>query len=70
MPGVESCDDGNNANGDGCAFDCTVETYYTCTVASPSVCSPICGDGVIITGVEGCDDGNTVSFDGCSSACL
>jgi uncharacterized repeat protein (TIGR03806 family) len=50
----EECDDGNNANGDGCAADCTLE--------------PVCGDGTV-TAPEECDDGNTVGGDGCASDC-
>jgi len=50
----EECDDGNVANGDGCAADCTLE--------------PACGDGTIDEGEE-CDDDNTVNGDGCSAEC-
>ena len=53
----EQCDDGNNANGDGCSSTCTIETPL-----------PICGNS-IIEFPEQCDDGNTVSGDGCSSTC-
>ena len=35
----------------------------------PSVCSVICGDGLLVSGHEECDDGNIVSEDGCSSSC-
>jgi cysteine-rich repeat protein len=46
IDGLETCDDGNTANGDACPSDCTV---------------PVCGDGVVenATGfpVENCDDG-------------
>lgn len=37
--GQEQCDDGNNANGDGCKANCTPEPNFTCT-GSPSVCTP------------------------------
>lgn len=50
----EQCDDGNNANGDGCSAICTVE--------------PVCGDGILQAG-EQCDDGNTFDGDGCSANC-
>lgn len=33
-----------------------------------SVCSTVCGDGVV-TDDEGCDDGNDVGGDGCSATC-
>lgn len=35
----ETCDDGNAANSDGCSSSCTVETSFSCTKASPSVCT-------------------------------
>ena len=63
----EACDDGNTADGDGCNSTCQVERGFTCE-GMPSVCTPICGDG-LVRGGEGCDDGNTVDGDGCSSTC-
>ena len=33
----EQCDDGNNANGDGCSSGCLIESGYTCS-GTPSVC--------------------------------
>jgi cysteine-rich repeat protein len=63
----EECDDGNTLGGDGCSATCTVEAGFTCT-GSPSICTPICGDGLVVSG-EGCDDGNTTSGDGCASGC-
>ena len=53
----EVCDDGNSNNQDGCSATCEVEVGYLCQ-GSPSVCSPICGDGREV-GDEICDDGNT-----------
>jgi cysteine-rich repeat protein len=50
----EQCDDGNNADGDGCSAVCMIESF--------------CGDGSLDTGEE-CDDGNTVNGDGCSAIC-
>ncbi len=50
----ESCDDGNNANGDGCSGMCRWEAR--------------CGDGRMDPG-EVCDDGNNRSGDGCRSDC-
>lgn len=35
---------------------------------SPSVCTPICGDGYRI-GTEECDDNNLSTGDGCSDTC-
>jgi cysteine-rich repeat protein len=50
----ETCDDGNNVNGDGCNASCISEFG--------------CGNGVLDTG-EICDDGNNVNGDGCSASC-
>ena len=45
--GKETCDDGNNVGGDGCSLVCSVELGYSC-LGLPSICSPICGDGIVI----------------------
>ncbi len=66
--GAEACDDSNTTAGDGCSATCTVESGYSCTDASPSVCSTVCGDE-IIAGSEACDDGDTDAGDGCSATC-
>jgi len=50
----EECDDDNNADGDGCSAECTIE--------------PICGD-FILESPEVCDDGNLNSNDGCDTLC-
>jgi len=52
----EVCDDGNQADGDGCSADCKSDES--------------CGNGVVdqITG-ETCDDGNLHGGDGCSEDC-
>jgi virginiamycin B lyase len=50
----EECDDGNDADCDGCSARCRVETG--------------CGDGARC-GAEECDDGNLADCDGCSSSC-
>src|SRR6185369_17272216 len=63
----ELCDDGGQADGDGCSASCTIESGYTCAGA-PSACTGICSDG-LIRGSETCDDGGTNGGDGCSSAC-
>jgi cysteine-rich repeat protein len=44
-----------------------VQTGFTCT-GSPSVCTTICGDG-IVGGSEQCDDGNLTNGDGCTNTC-
>ena len=58
MQGLEQCDDGNTAHGDGCSGLCTLE--------GPVV---FCGDG-LIQGLEQCDDGNQFNGDGCNAFCL
>jgi len=63
----EACDDGNAAVGDGCNTACQPDPGWTCT-GEPSVCNPLCGDGIIVAG-EQCDDGNANPGDGCDSAC-
>src|SRR6267142_645887 len=35
----EACDDGNTKPGDGCDIFCQVQVGYSCTQASPSVCT-------------------------------
>lgn len=50
---AEGCDDGNQADDDGCDSNCT-----------PTAC----GNRVVTTG-EQCDDGNTLSGDNCSRTC-
>ncbi len=65
---LEGCDDSNTTAGDGCSATCTVETGYSCTGTTPSVCSTTCGDG-IMAGSEGCDDDDTDAGDGCSATC-
>ena len=51
----------------GCLSNCLgVSIGYSCiSVNSPSICSPICGDGIVV-GIEKCDDGNK---GGCLSDC-
>ena len=50
--GFEACDDGGNANGDGCDLNCTISA---------------CGNGIIGAG-EVCDDGAANGTDACCSA--
>lgn len=59
MGGGTFCDDGNTASGDGCSDVCQQETGFNCS-GTPSVCTAICGDGVVL-GSEQCDDMNTVT---------
>jgi fibro-slime domain-containing protein len=66
----EACDDGNRADGDGCAKNClSVDVGYSCAVPG-SACQRIavCGDGVT-TFPELCDDGDAQPGDGCSEYC-
>ena len=75
----ESCDDGNNVNGDGCNSNCIAEfgcgngvceegNFETCEKC-PEDCCPECGDGELQAGEE-CDDGNNMGGDGCSRGCV
>lgn len=69
VTGIEQCDDGNGADGDGCSASCEVEPGYNCT-GVPSLCArPPCGNGVVEF-PESCDDGNQVGGDGCSEFCV
>ncbi|MBX5481141.1 MAG: DUF4215 domain-containing protein [Myxococcaceae bacterium] len=64
--GLEQCDDANSDLGDGCSPTCEREP-----VCSNGVCTPVCGDGLILPNdtTEACDDGNTRAHDGCSPTC-
>ncbi|MFO0761681.1 MAG: DUF4215 domain-containing protein [Byssovorax sp.] len=64
---IESCDDGNTMDGDGCSSTCDFEKGFKCEGA-PTKCTPICGDGMIV-GNEECDDTNDKNGDGCTSGC-
>ena len=47
----EACDDGNIDDGDGCDSDCHVEFRWDCeTAESGSVCTTLCGNGVLDPG--------------------
>jgi len=54
---TEQCDDGNNADNDGCSAGCLDEDG-----------TPTCGNGIWEAG-EQCEDGNTTPGDGCDDAC-
>jgi cysteine-rich repeat protein len=67
--GDESCDDGNDVDGDGCASTCEIEPGFVCEEddAALSTCREItCGDGRI-DGDEECDAGGP--SEGCSETC-
>jgi cysteine-rich repeat protein len=66
--GAEACDDGDTSSGDGCSASCTVESGWSCSGNTPTVCAEVCGNGVVTSGEE-CDDGNTSNGDGCTSSC-
>jgi cysteine-rich repeat protein len=54
-PNSNPCDDQNRVFGDGC-YDCKTESGFVCNNANvPSICSPVCGDGIIV-GTEECDN--------------
>ncbi|CAD8079960.1 unnamed protein product [Paramecium primaurelia] len=75
----EQCDDQNNESNDGC-FQCKFECSQNCLFCNRNldclqcqkyfeiqnqVCTPICGDGIVIEETEQCDDGNDIKYDGC-----
>ncbi|MCC6621332.1 MAG: lamin tail domain-containing protein [Deltaproteobacteria bacterium] len=64
----EGCDDGGEADDDGCSALCQIECGWTCAGAGPGSCATDCGDGDL-AGDEACDDGNDLPGDGCSPAC-
>lgn len=71
---TEACDDSNGISGDGCSGSCVVEAGWMCS-GTPSMCSPVCGDGTILGGEE-CDGANlngqscaSRGFNGGSLAC-
>lgn len=70
LEGDEVCDDGNDAEGDGCAADCaSVEENFACgRPGTPCVRVVTCGNARI-EGDETCDDRNTVAGDGCDATC-
>lgn len=72
VDGDERCDDHNTRSSDGCSATCRVEEGFDCGITQPSMCTAICGDGLLL-GAElkpgGCDDGNTDPRDGCGSTC-
>ncbi len=68
----ETCDDGNQASGDGCDALCRLEwcTSSCGSCGSTLNCVPAtCGDGRA-DALEQCDDGNAAAGDGCSQCQL
>ncbi|CAD8166678.1 unnamed protein product [Paramecium octaurelia] len=76
----EECDDGNMIPYDGCyeckfscsyqCFDCINGVCYGCfdtgwILNKINICTPLCGDGIVIEEYEQCDDGNDIPYDGC-----
>ncbi|CAK71225.1 unnamed protein product (macronuclear) [Paramecium tetraurelia] len=75
----EQCDDGNYVIEDGC-YDCLFQCGSYCQFCNKELncllceanfklahhlCTPICGDKIVISGLEECDDGNNIKYDGC-----
>jgi cysteine-rich repeat protein len=70
LEGVETCDDGNRDDLDGCSSQCQLERGFSCAGehGAKSLCHTVCGDGRL-AGNETCDDGNLHALDGCSAFC-
>jgi cysteine-rich repeat protein len=80
----EECDDGNQANQDGCSSACKTARCGDGIRQNGEQCddgnsinndsctneckNPSCGDGIVQPG-EDCDDGNRVNQDSCTNAC-
>ena len=70
IPGVETCDDMNDLDRDGCSAICKTEAGWWCErqfingSQVGDLCHSICGDGIRV-GLEECDDGNEEAGDGC-----
>ena len=68
LEGLETCDDNNTGNGDGCSAACQVEPGFICT-SEPSVCEPVppppfCGDLIVDpTAGEECEPPGTATCD-------
>jgi cysteine-rich repeat protein len=68
---TEECDDANSTSGDGCSSSCTIEPGFVCELSEVgSVCTPVCGDGLLAAGEE-CDDGiNDGGHGECAPGCV
>ena len=72
----ETCDDGNLGDNNGCEVTCLINLASWDCISTPnppsiwpiSICSPVCGDGLLVTG-EACDDYDLISGNGCDSNC-
>lgn len=65
----ESCDDGNDADADGCSATCALEPGFTCPTAGEPCEEPMpCGNAELDEG-EACDDRNAAAGDGCDAQC-
>jgi cysteine-rich repeat protein len=81
----ESCDDGNNLDGDGCDPMCALESCGDAMIDPGEECDDgnqlnndnctnsclfsICGDSIVQDGAEACDDGNLDNSDDCLNSC-
>jgi cysteine-rich repeat protein len=81
----ESCDDGNESDGDGCDSDCTETGCGNGIVTDGEECDlgnawentdctsecrlQRCGDGIVRVDYEECDDGNASDDDACTMTC-
>jgi len=67
---TEECIQGNTSSSIYGCINGQVRSGWSCVTVppNPSVCTQICGDGILTIG-EGCDDANAVEGDGCSSNC-
>jgi cysteine-rich repeat protein len=81
----ESCDDGNETDGDGCDSDCTETGCGNGIMTDGEECDfgnawentdctaecklQRCGDGIVRVDYEECDDGNASNEDDCTTAC-
>jgi cysteine-rich repeat protein len=69
---TEQCDDGNLVSGDGCNFNCFVETGWTCTggnTTNRDTCRTTCGDSMR-AGLEECDGvPQAIATTGCFTNC-
>jgi cysteine-rich repeat protein len=73
VSGLEACDDGNTASGDGCSSTCRVEPGWSCAVPGQPCQRAVCGNGTVEPG-EACDlgEGNGLFYGdgrGCTRFC-
>ncbi len=63
--GTDNCDTNATCANTVGGFNCTCDTGFE---GDGVTCSPICGDGLVVSG-EPCDDGANENGDGCSASC-